>query len=157
MFSDKEKAYLESQHLARLGTVSDDLQPDVAPVGFEFDGEYFYIGGMRNSATRKYKNVAGGNTKVALTIDDLESVDPWKPRGMRIFGTADIGFKPFYPEWIPLIQGVILLTGLYFGLSRGHAAIKELVKTPVLRSKTMIVPAIFALLVVNVLVRLYMG
>jgi pyridoxamine 5'-phosphate oxidase family protein len=96
MFSDKERAYLESQHLARIGTVADDMQPDVAPVGFEFDGEYFYIGGMRNSATRKYKNVAGGNTKVALTIDDLESVDPWKPRGIRIFGTADIVERESY-------------------------------------------------------------
>jgi pyridoxamine 5'-phosphate oxidase family protein len=28
--------------------------------------------------------------KVALVIDDLGSIDPWKPRGIRIFGTAEI-------------------------------------------------------------------
>ena len=45
---------------------------------------------MNNPATRKYKNVASGNTRVALAIDDLESLDPWKPRGLKIFGTADL-------------------------------------------------------------------
>ena len=77
--------------------------------------------------------------------------------GWNLFGTVDIGFKPFYPEWIPLIQGIILLAGLYFGLSRGHVAIKELVKNPALRAKTMIIPSFFALFVVNILVKLYMG
>ena len=77
--------------------------------------------------------------------------------GWNLFGTADIGFKPFYPEWIPLIQGIILLAGLYFGLSRGHVAIKELIKIPALRAKAMIIPGFFALFVVNILVKLYMG
>ena len=90
MFTEKETAYLKSQRLARIGTVSADSQPDVSPVGYEFDGEYFYVGGMNNKATRKYKNVAGGNSRVALVIDDLESIDPWSPRGIRVFGTADI-------------------------------------------------------------------
>jgi pyridoxamine 5'-phosphate oxidase family protein len=37
MFSDKEIAYLQSQRLARIATVSKERQPDVAPVGFDFD------------------------------------------------------------------------------------------------------------------------
>jgi pyridoxamine 5'-phosphate oxidase family protein len=90
MFSEKEINYLKSQRLARIATVSDKLQPDVAPVGFEFDGEHFYIGGLQQTKTNKYKNVAGGNTKVALVVDDLESVDPWKPRGIKIHGEAEI-------------------------------------------------------------------
>lgn len=90
MFTEKEIAYLKSQRLARIGTVSADLQPDVSPVGYEFDGEHFFIGGMNNQATRKYKNVANGNSQVALAVDDLESVDPWKPRGIKVYGTADI-------------------------------------------------------------------
>ena len=90
MFSDKEVAYLKSQRLARIATVSQRLQPDVAPVGFEFDGAYFYIGGLNNPATLKYQNVARGNTKVALVIDDVESVDPWQPRFIKIHGSADI-------------------------------------------------------------------
>ena len=38
MFTDEEIAYIHSQPLARVATVSPDGQPDVAPVGFEFAG-----------------------------------------------------------------------------------------------------------------------
>jgi pyridoxamine 5'-phosphate oxidase family protein len=90
MFSKKEVEYLKSQRLARISTVSpEDLQPDVSPVGFDFDGEYFYVSGITLSKTRKYKNVLKNN-KVALVIDDLETVNPWAPRAVRIYGTADI-------------------------------------------------------------------
>jgi pyridoxamine 5'-phosphate oxidase family protein len=43
MFSEKEVEYLRSQHLARIATSSSDEIPDVAPVGFDFDGKYFYM------------------------------------------------------------------------------------------------------------------
>jgi pyridoxamine 5'-phosphate oxidase family protein len=90
MFTEKESAYLKSQRLARIATVAKDMQPDVAPVGFEFDGEYFYVGGHHPTATRKYKNVKNGNTQVALVVDDLVSVNPWNPRGVRVYGIAEI-------------------------------------------------------------------
>ena len=90
MFTEKEVIYLKSQRLARVATVSDKLQPDVAPVGFEFDGRHFYIGGLQQKKTNKYKNVASGNSKVALVIDDVESIDPWKPRGIKIHGQAEL-------------------------------------------------------------------
>ena len=90
MFTEKEITYVKSQRLARLGTVSADSQPDVSPVGYEFDGESFFIGGMNNPATRKYKNVAQGNTLVALAIDDIVSEEPWVARGLKVYGTADI-------------------------------------------------------------------
>ena len=93
MFSEKEIEYLESQHIARIATsavLSDGpVQPDVVPVGFDLDGEYFYVGGMNILKSRKYKNVLKNN-KVAIVIDDLKSVDPWDPRGIRMYGTADI-------------------------------------------------------------------
>ena len=81
MFSVQERAFLQSQPLARIGTVSTDGQPTVDAVGFEFDGARFYIGGHRFQATRKYQNVVAGNTKVSLIIDDLKSIQPWQPRG----------------------------------------------------------------------------
>jgi pyridoxamine 5'-phosphate oxidase family protein len=90
MFSTKEVAYINSQRLARIATVSKKQQPDVAPVSFEFDSEYFYVGGRNNPATMKYRNVARGNAKVALVFDDWESLTPWKPRSLKIHGTADI-------------------------------------------------------------------
>jgi hypothetical protein len=46
MFSEKEIAYLQSQRLARIATVSSNGEPDVAPVGFTFDRDRFLIGGI---------------------------------------------------------------------------------------------------------------
>ncbi len=90
MFSEKEIAYLKIQPLARIATVSKDLQPDVAPVCFDFDGTYFYVGRVMNlSKTLKFKNIQD-HPKVALVIDDLESADPFKPRAIKIHGIADI-------------------------------------------------------------------
>ena len=93
MFSEKELEYLKSQRIARIATVAGSSdgsgQPDVVPVGFEFDGQYFYVGGLNILKSRKYKNVLKNN-KIALVIDDLKTVDPWDPRGIRIYGTADI-------------------------------------------------------------------
>jgi pyridoxamine 5'-phosphate oxidase family protein len=99
IFSDKEIEYLKSQRLARIATASatasssssseGSIQPDVVPVGFDFDGECFYVSGINILKSTKYKNVLKNN-KVALVIDDLKSVDPWDPRGIRIYGTADV-------------------------------------------------------------------
>ena len=89
-FSDEEVAYLRSQRLARLATVSRDGQPDVVPVGYEFDGTHLYVGGIDPAKTRKFRNVQAGDSKVALVIDDLVSTDPWRPRYLRIYGTAEL-------------------------------------------------------------------
>lgn len=93
MFSKPEIDYLKSQRLARFATVSSKGQPDVVPVGFEFDGEYFWIGSHDQQIFflgMKYKNVKKGNKLVSLTVDDLESVNPWKPRSIKVNGIAEI-------------------------------------------------------------------
>jgi len=93
LFSEPEVQYLKSQRLARIATVSRKGQPDVVPVAFEFDGKNFYVGSHGQDIflrTLKYKNVKNGNRLVALTIDDLESVDPWRPRSVKVYGTAEI-------------------------------------------------------------------
>jgi pyridoxamine 5'-phosphate oxidase family protein len=89
MFSAQEVAYLHSQRLARIATVSARTQPDVAPVGFEFDGTHFYIGGLEMRKTLKYQNVQG-NPRVALVVDDLASTTPWTLRGIKVHGRAEI-------------------------------------------------------------------
>jgi pyridoxamine 5'-phosphate oxidase family protein len=89
-FTDEEVEYMRSQRLARLATVGADGQPDVAPVGFEYDGTHVYVGGMDPVKTRKFRNVQAGNHKVALVIDDMASLDPWTPRFLRIYGTAEL-------------------------------------------------------------------
>jgi pyridoxamine 5'-phosphate oxidase family protein len=59
------------------------------PVGFDLDGNYFYVGGMNLLKSTKYKNVLRNNM-VAIVIDDLKTIDPWDPRVMKIYGIADI-------------------------------------------------------------------
>jgi pyridoxamine 5'-phosphate oxidase family protein len=90
-FTDEEIAYLQSQPLARLASIGADDQPDVVPVGYEFDGTVFWIGGVGGSVlgTRKFRNIQAGRQKVALVIDDLVSFDPFIARGIRIYGEAD--------------------------------------------------------------------
>jgi len=89
-FTEEEIAYLRSQMLARLATVSAEGQPDVVPVAFEFDGAGFWVGGNGPSiaGTRKFRNVAAGNRNVALVVDDLVSFDPFIARSIRIYGVA---------------------------------------------------------------------
>ncbi len=89
-FTDEEVAYLREQPLARLATVSPDEQPDVMPVSFEFDGTSFWVGGPGDSvrATRKFRNIVGGQHRVALVIDDMVSFDPFIVRGIRVYGIA---------------------------------------------------------------------
>jgi pyridoxamine 5'-phosphate oxidase family protein len=90
-FTDEEIAYLQSQPLARLSTVSGDGQPDVVPVAFEFDGKGFWIGGVGEEVlrTRKFRNLRSGNVKVALVVDDMVSFDPFVVRGVRVYGLAE--------------------------------------------------------------------
>lgn len=93
MLSEKEVDYLKTQRLARVATASRKGVPEVSPVGFEFDGRYFWIGSHSQEIfpkTRRYKNILAGNARVALVVDDLASVDPWRPRGIKVRGTAKV-------------------------------------------------------------------
>jgi pyridoxamine 5'-phosphate oxidase family protein len=79
IFSQKEKEYLGSQRLARIATAASIsssstsslsssegfIQPDIVPVGFDFDGEYFFVNGMNLLKSTKYKNIQK-NPTVAL-------------------------------------------------------------------------------------------
>ncbi len=88
-----EVKYLRSQRLARIASVSPKGAPEVSPVGFEYDGKHFWVGSHAQSIffrTRRYKNITGGNNMVSMVIDDLESVNPWKPRGIKISGRAEV-------------------------------------------------------------------
>ena len=95
LFSPKEIEYLKSQRLLRIATVSTDSQPHVEPVGFDFDGKDFYVSGYRLKKTRRYRNIQT-NPKVALTIDDLASVNPWQPRGLIVYGQAELTTREGY-------------------------------------------------------------
>ncbi|MEU4761724.1 PPOX class F420-dependent oxidoreductase [Actinosynnema sp. NPDC023794] len=88
-FTDEEIAYLRSQPLGRLATLGAGGQPDVVPVAVEFDGTFLWVGGGATVRdTRKFRNVAAGNHKVALVVDDLVSLEPFVARGIRVYGDA---------------------------------------------------------------------
>ncbi len=90
-FTEEEVAFLRSQALARMATVGADGQPDVVPLAFEFDGESFWVGGVGVAVlgTRKFRNVRAGNTRVALVVDDLGSLQPFVARSIRVYGVAE--------------------------------------------------------------------
>jgi pyridoxamine 5'-phosphate oxidase family protein len=91
MFTNGELAYMRSQRLGRIATVGPDGQPDNAAVGFQVgDDGMITVGGMDIARSRKGRNVRHGSDKVALIVDDLETVDPWRPRGIRIYGRAEL-------------------------------------------------------------------
>ena len=93
MFSEPELQYMKSQRLARIATVNAKGQPDVVPVGFEYDGKYFWVGSHSQEIfprTRRYRNITKGNARVSIVIDDMASVDPWRPRGIKVSGKAEV-------------------------------------------------------------------
>jgi pyridoxamine 5'-phosphate oxidase family protein len=88
-FTVKETEYLRGQRLGRLATADSSGAPHVAPVGFRLNADEgtIEIGGHGLSKSKKWRDLQA-NTKVAFVVDDLESVNPWTPRGIEIRGRA---------------------------------------------------------------------
>jgi pyridoxamine 5'-phosphate oxidase family protein len=89
-FTQPELEYLAGQPLGRLATVQPDGTLQVSPVGFRYNPEFdsIDIGGYRMDQSRKFKNVAE-NGRVAFVVDDLASVQPWRPRCVEIRGRGE--------------------------------------------------------------------
>jgi pyridoxamine 5'-phosphate oxidase family protein len=89
-FTEKEMAYLGSQRLGRLATVGRDGGPHNVPVGFHYNSalDTIDIGGHGLGKSRKFHQVQR-EPRVSFVVDDLESVDPWTPRGIEIRGRAE--------------------------------------------------------------------
>ena len=88
-FTVAELEYLTSQPLMRFASASLSGRPDVAPVVFEIDGDDVLTAGFDITHTVRYKNIQS-NPRVSVVVDDLASVNPWSPRGIKIIGTAVI-------------------------------------------------------------------
>lgn len=89
-FTDEELEFLNEQRLGRLATVGPNGQPHVVPVGFSStaDGDAIRISGHDFSETKKFRD-AERHPKVGFVVDDLASIDPWRPRGIEIRGRAE--------------------------------------------------------------------
>lgn len=90
VFTSHELDYLRAQRLARLATMAADGTLQNNPVAFfvHASAGTVDVGGARLLETRKFRNVQT-HPQVALVIDDLESVDPWRPRCLEIRGRAE--------------------------------------------------------------------
>ena len=90
-FTPAEIKYLQSQRLCRIATVGSDGRPHVVPVGFRYNPEFdtVDIGGHDFAKRKKYRDVQR-NPHVAIVIDDVASVTPWRVRGIEIRGEAEI-------------------------------------------------------------------
>jgi pyridoxamine 5'-phosphate oxidase family protein len=90
-FTDKEIEYLRGQRLGRMATAGSDGAPHIAPVGFRLDSaaQTIQIGGHGLSKSKKWRDLQA-NPRIAFVVDDLESIDPWLPRGIEIRGTAEL-------------------------------------------------------------------
>lgn len=91
VFSAAEISYLQSQRLARIATAGPDGQPHVVPLAFRYNPETdtIDVGGHDFAKRKKYRDVQR-NPRVAIVIDDLASIDPWRPRMIEVRGEAEI-------------------------------------------------------------------
>jgi pyridoxamine 5'-phosphate oxidase family protein len=82
--------YLAGQLLGRLATAGADGKPHVVPTSFRYNPELGTIdlGGLHVADTKKYRDVQA-NGWAAFVVDDLVSVDPWRPRFLEIRGRAE--------------------------------------------------------------------
>src|SRR3954451_24791166 len=91
VFNDAELRYLRGgQQLGRIATIGADGTPHVVPVGWIYNAarETIDVGGrdLEQSKTSRDAAQRGG---AAIVIDDLESTDPWRPRGIEVRGRGE--------------------------------------------------------------------
>ena len=107
VFTGAELQYLTGGHqLGRIATVGADGTPHVVPVGWIYNAarDTIDVGGHELERSKKFRDVARTG-RAAIVIDDLESTDPWRPRGIEVRGRAEAITMPtpliqIYPERI---------------------------------------------------------
>ena len=91
VFTDAELRYLTGgRQLGRIATVGTDGTPHVVPVGWIYNAarDTIDITGIELERSKKFRDVARTG-RAAIVIDDLASVDPWRPRAIEIRGRAE--------------------------------------------------------------------
>jgi pyridoxamine 5'-phosphate oxidase family protein len=91
VFTEPEREYLAGgRQLGRIATAGADGTPHVVPVGFIYNAarDTIDVGGRELQRSKKFRDVAR-TVRVAIVIDDLESVDPWRPRGIEVRGRGE--------------------------------------------------------------------
>jgi pyridoxamine 5'-phosphate oxidase family protein len=91
VFTKAELDYLVGgRQLGRIATVGTDGTPHVVPVGFIYNAarDTIDVGGRELARSKKFRDVERSG-RVAIVIDDLESIDPWRPRAVEVRGRGE--------------------------------------------------------------------
>jgi pyridoxamine 5'-phosphate oxidase family protein len=91
VFSQEELDFLHGQRLlGRVATVGADGTPHVVPVGWRHnpDLDTIDVTGHGLERTKKFRDVARSG-RAAIVIDDLATLDPWRPRAVEVRGRAE--------------------------------------------------------------------
>jgi pyridoxamine 5'-phosphate oxidase family protein len=91
VFTEAELRYLAGgRQLGRIATVGADGTPHVVPVGWIYNAarDTIDVGGRDLERSKKFRDIAGSG-RAAIVIDDLESTDPWRPRGVEVRGRGE--------------------------------------------------------------------
>src|SRR3954447_22406749 len=91
IFREAELRYMTGgRQLGRIATVGADGTPHVVPVSWIYNAvrETIDITGFELERTKKFRDVARSG-RAAIAIDDIASVDPWRPRGIEIRGSGE--------------------------------------------------------------------
>ena len=107
VFTEAQLAYLHGERrLGRIATVGKDGTPHVVPAGWTHNVELDTIDvtGRELEQTKKHHDVVRSG-RAAIVIDDLASVNPWRPRAIEVRGRAEAVAEPealirIYPERI---------------------------------------------------------
>jgi nitroimidazol reductase NimA-like FMN-containing flavoprotein (pyridoxamine 5'-phosphate oxidase superfamily) len=84
-FSEKQKAFIASQGVLRLNSLTPDGQIHSVPVCFAFDGRNFYVHSANRTAKR-WRNLKKNNT-VSVELDSY--TDDWSGnKGILVYGKA---------------------------------------------------------------------
>jgi pyridoxamine 5'-phosphate oxidase family protein len=91
VFTEAELRYLAGgRQLGRIATVGADGTPHVVPVAWIYNAarDAIDIGGSELERSKKFRDVARTG-RAAIVIDDMESTDPWRPRGIEVRGRGE--------------------------------------------------------------------
>jgi PPOX class probable F420-dependent enzyme len=93
--TDDQRAFIESQRIARLATVDERGRPHIVPICFALDGDAFYSAIDEKpkrgapSSLRRLRNIAA-NSHVQVLFDVYDDGDWTRLRYLQLRGTARI-------------------------------------------------------------------
>jgi len=118
VFREAELSYMAGgRQLGRIATVGADGTPHVVPVGWIYNAvrDTIDVGGHELERSKKFRDVARTG-RAAIVIDDLASIEPWRPRGIEVRGRGEAIVLP-----TPLIR-IHPVRIVSWGLEGGRSA-----------------------------------